>query len=420
MMHHATMKRSKATTTQHVHNDEEDSRRDHGLVPRDSQLISGGGWRDKKNDASDVDLNFYKDHPLLQSMIDGDKTRRAYLENNGKIQINYTKSNDGWFKTLAVWQGRALDRIIGPWLLLTLNAIIWTVVFEIHVQEWDQESNDGWASFYSIMLNTTLSFLLVFRLNRAAERYWLARQNWGIIVGAGRHFVSGVLVHGHHKTKPRDEAIKWVAAFAIATMQFMRGQKEIHQDSLAGILDLEEVHALQEASHSPLYAACQARMALQELFCITSETSSGIAHLYAQQLHLLEGTLNVIMDNEGAMERIRGTPLPLVYVTHLRTFLIIFLASLPYIFLSSWGWATIPIVAIASFAMLGLEGASEEVESPFEHGRPNHLKMDAYCLLLFSNIQQILQHAADVEIRKGQASEYPTSNGIIEEEMELT
>jgi putative membrane protein len=98
------------------------------------------------------------------------------------------------------------------------------------------------------------------------------------------------------------------------------------------------------------------------------------------------------------MERIRSSPLPLVYVAHLRTFLLLFLIALPYLSEPSWGWATIPIVAVTSFALLGLETAAVECEAPFRQDRTNHLNIGSYCLLLLSNVQQSLQHAVDKEM----------------------
>merc|ERR1712154_630013 len=65
--------------------------------------------------------------------------------------------------------------------------------------------------------------------------------------------------------------------------------------------------------------------------------------LRTQQLISLEKQLNTMIDEEGAMERIKGTPLPLVYVTHLRTWLVLFLLSMPYFWEPSLGYATIPV-----------------------------------------------------------------------------
>jgi hypothetical protein len=65
--------------------------------------------------------------------------------------------------------------------------------------------------------------------------------------------------------------------------------------------------------------------------------------------------VDALVDLCGTMERIRGTRLPIAYVAHLRTFLVLYLLSLPFVYVSYWGWGTIPAVAAVAFALLGIE-----------------------------------------------------------------
>ena len=127
-----------------------------------------------------------------------------------------------------------------------------------------------------------------------------------------------------------------------------------------------------------------------------------VSDFRTNQVVSLEQQLNVLIDEEGALERIKGTPLPMVYVTHLRTWLMLFLLSMPYIWERALGYATIPVIFLTAFAMLGLEGAAEEVESPFRKDRTNHLDMNSFCLTVFSNVLQQIKEDADrrIEITK--------------------
>jgi ion channel-forming bestrophin family protein len=349
---------------------------------------------------SSLHLDKYNDYPLVQSMLQHEKTRRTLLDKIGSKQRNATKSTDGWIKTMMEIEGRALDNILLPWMLCTANATIWSIVAQQSLAHVPQKKTDSWEFFFGIVLNTSLSFLLVFRLNRAAERFWLARENWGTIVGVGRFFASGMLVHGAHQPVARDNALRWICAYAIATMQFIRSTKHIPPESLAGILTEQDVLKMQHSIHPPIYAAHQVRDAMKVVFSVTTNTPLSLAHAWTQQMTLLEEALNRMMDQEGAMERIRSSPLPLVYVAHLRTFVLFFLLALPYIWYASWGWATIPLVSVTAFALLGLDGAASECEAPFRQDRPNHLNMGAFCQLLLSNIQQMIQSAADQELEK--------------------
>ena len=249
-------------------------------------------------------------------------------------------------------------------------------------------------------LNSTLAFLLVFRLNRAASRYWSARHYWGDIVAQIRSFVGGVIVHGSHDRLHRDEAIRWTAAFAIATMDLLRGETDIRTDNYAGILFEKEINTLIVQSHPPLYAADQVRFHIKNVFCVDASTSMSMSMSRTQEMDTLEQQLNTMIWCGGGMERIKGTPLPMVYVSHLRTFLILNLITLPYIFGPSWGWVTIPIVALSGFAWMGIESAAMEVERPFYKDRVNALNMDGFVLGLLSTIQQQIKNHADYEIEQ--------------------
>jgi ion channel-forming bestrophin family protein len=245
-----------------------------------------------------------------------------------------------------------------------------------------------------------LAFLLVFRLNRAASRFWSARHYWGDIVAQIRSFVSGIIIHGDHDRYHSDEAIRWTAAFSIATMDYMRGETDICFDNYAGILTNEQIDILTRQSHPPLYAADQVRFYMKHMFHVDDTTPTSIAISRTQEMDTLEHQLNTMIWSGGGMERIKATPLPMVYVSHLRTFLILNLCIFPYIFGPSWGWITIPIVAASAFAWMGIESAAMEVERPFFKNRVNALNMNGYVLGLLTTIQQQIKNNADDKINE--------------------
>lgn len=337
----------------------------------------------------------YASFPLVHRMMLHEKSRTKALEENGKKQIFYPKSTDGWIKTLFVLEGRAMDRILLPWTVATLNGVMWTLIAELYLDDRPGVSFTSYESIFGLILSSSLSFLLVFRLNRSAERFWMARLAWGVIVASTRCLVDGVLVHGRHEPEQRDEAIRWLAGFPITLTNYMRGIPKFERGTLAGVLTDAEIDDLESLSNGPLSAIQKVRRHLKAIFRFDAETPMAIAQGHSFRLNLLEKELNTIVKQMGALERIRATPLPLVYVTHLRTFLMCFLIAIPYIWEANLGYATIPIVFITSFALLGLEGAAMEVEAPFHKDRPNHLSMDAYTLLIMNNIMQQIKEDAN-------------------------
>jgi putative membrane protein len=282
-----------------------------------------------------------------------------------------------------------------PWSIVTLNAIVWTIVAQTTGTSLEVEN---WESTYGIILNFSLAFLLVFRLNRAADRFWQSRAMWGRIVAVSRYLVSTILVHTYHTPQSRDQAVVWIGAFAVSTMHFLRRETSIPCDELAGFLSPDEIQKLQSSLHPPLYASDQIRAALKDSLNVTADTPVSLASAWSQQLYHMEASIDKLIEDVGGMERIRSTPVPIAYVSHLRTFLLAYLLSLPYLWESVWGWATIPAVTLSAYALLGIEGASDECGVPFDKTRTNHLAMDSFCLLLLANIQQFVQQAADREL----------------------
>jgi putative membrane protein len=350
---------------------------------------------------SDEEFAVYGEYPLVQDLLRYEPVRNCSFQCHGFDQFKYPAGNGGWIQTLCIVRGRALHHIIIPWLVITLHSVAVILFLELgNFNESDIANSTGdWGTFYGLVLNVILSFLLVFRLNRAAQRYWLAREFWGRLIAYGRSLTSGILNHGSHHPVLRDDAIRWVAAATVSVMCFMRGDSTFPKHCLDGILDKDSMAQLEVSKHTPIYASDRVRDSLKRLFYVTADTPAGLAHAWTVQLDRLEGELNDFMMQFGGMERIRATPLPIVYVSHLRTFLIIHLMLFPYVFGPHQGWLTIPLTMITAFAFLGIEGASMEVENPFKKG-VNNLNMDALTMALIQNIQQQVQSKADLEISR--------------------
>lgn len=362
--------------------------------------ISGRAWElcEFSTQVPSVDgasYSRYQTHfPLVCSMLEGETKRRSHFEREGRVQLHYPKSRDAWWKTLTVLRGRALDWVTGLWLLVVAHATLYTIVQEVLLKYRFSEQMTSGDMFFMSALNSTLGFLLIFRLNRAATRWWVCRSQWGRMTARMRSFVDGVLAHGRDPVH-RDNVIRWALSYAISTKEFLRGTRVLDTDAFSGILNDEQILCLQGNTHPPLYAISEARYHLEKLFHVDANTSLSVAHSRTQQLVALEAQLNVALDCCGAMERIKATPLPIVYVAHLRTFLLLTLLALPYVWGPHWRYATIPIVTIVAFAFLGIEAAAIEVECPFSKDRPNALNMDGYCLGMLDNIQQLILNDAD-------------------------
>lgn len=247
--------------------------------------------------------------------------------------------------------------------------------------------------------------MLVFRLNRVAIRWWDTRAMWGSVVAQARSLTSAIVEHCDHDPESRDEAIRWVAGYLISLKQHMREEDgHYHPDELAGFLNKDQVQKMATAAHPCLYAASEIRHVLKRAFTVRSYTPIAVGAMFVSNLRMMEQSLDVMVYNMGGLERVRSTPLPLVFVTHLRTFIMFYLLSLPYLYGHTWGWGTIPAVFVTSYALLGIDGSATECESPFKK-RPNHLDMEGFCLTALGDIEQIVRHNHEMRQRQERQEE---------------
>ncbi|KAF9210262.1 hypothetical protein BGZ59_009669 [Podila verticillata] len=92
----------------------------------------------------------------------------------------------------------------------------------------------------------------------------------------------------------------------------------------------------------------------------------------------LLGSISSMVDIFTNMERIVFTPIPLAYSIHLRQVVYLYCLALPFTFLDNLGWGTVPLMALVSFTLFGMEAIGREIENPFGKDA-NDLHMDEFC-----------------------------------------
>jgi putative membrane protein len=171
-------------------------------------------------------------------------------------------------------------------------------------------------------------------------------------------------------------------------------------EQLAGILERGEVERINASMRSRfhLYCANKMRRAVKRALLEESneeDSNENGRFLHPQHsatlMHGMRAHVDVLVDVAGAMERIKATRLPIVYVAHLRTFLLVYILSMPFVYVSLWGFGVVPATAIIAFALLGIEGAATECENPFSAKRTNHLGMDGFCENAIADLDAMLR-----------------------------
>lgn len=333
--------------------------------------------QDENNEAVDA--------PLLPVYSEAArKTRLSALRAHMHKRAEYR--TDAWWQTLTQIRGRNLELVGVPWLVLVSLALVWTALAERGPGFFARTSKR--LAHYGAALSVVqaaLAFLVIFRLARAAERFWEARRAAGRMIASCRSLASTAT----SAMVDADAVRRWIAAFPVATKNYLRGERGDRAE-IGDLLSEIEAVALLDQPCQPIYCLDRLR---HLVVAWARESSSYVdAHLLASSLRELdELTLEF-----GAMERINNTPLPFVYVAHLRVFLVVFLACVPLVFERAWRWGTPLATALVAFALLGVEAAAVECERPFNRD-PNHFALELFCVTIDANIEQTRTMAASLD-----------------------
>jgi len=312
------------------------------------------------------------------------------------------------FRMIFALKGRNFGMICAPLFCLLLWDICWALILEEDLIL--EEKLSGTAVFITSLngsispLLTPVSFLLVFRLGRAAVRFWDSRTAFGKLVEICRVVMSTAAVSCKHQHRHDlcNTFARWICAFPIATKNFLRpdlpcasGQSRRQEiGPLLSDRDAKDMLTPVNGGGSmefiaPIHVLDRIRelayiLSFGEIDDNTNNHQKGIA-IYRQ----LNGQIDTLCGAWGAMERIAGTPLPFVYVVHLRTFLLLYLFLWNLQGIGSNGWRSIPALLVASWALLGIEAAAVECEKPYQL-HANHLPLGKMCVVVAKNVAQTL------------------------------
>lgn len=248
----------------------------------------------------------------------------------------------------------------------------------------------------------------VFRLSRAAVRYWDARAAANKVVELCRVLTCELCAYCAHAPVETRDALRWVGAFPIATKNYLcpGGEKCARLAELQPLLSAVEAERLLASPCPPLHAITRLRA-----YVFRIHLTPPLGHLApaqppgsAQALEallpfMLRGLTDLLAGLTGAfgaMERIAFTPLPFAYVAHLRSLLVLSLAIALLPVLAGSGLAALPALLFLAWALFGTEAAAVDCESPF-HRKANHLAFGRFATVVALNVFYVAQTVRDMQ-----------------------
>lgn len=288
------------------------------------------------------------------------------------------KKTASWQSLLFQLRGTILEDIKWRLAVVLGHAILVTIVYEL-------SSADGnWLSItpFSLM-GLVLSIFLGFRNNTSYDRFWEGRKLWGGVVNTSRTVTRRILTlidHDQTDATHIHRHVYIVAAYVHLLRQHLR--EEWLPQEVSHLLSPEDIQFLEKEGNRPI--ALLQRLGDR----IRQEYKDG--NIHPQHLPLLEEGLTDFTNLQGGCERIKSTPIPFSYNILLHRIVAIYCFALPYGLVPLVGGVTPIVVALISYAFLGIDALGDEIEEPFGLD-DNDLPLLALSTMIEHNVRQRIE-----------------------------
>jgi len=222
-------------------------------------------------------------------------------------------------------------------------------------------------------LTLVLGWLLVFRTNTSYSRWWEARTLWGGLVNTIRNLSLKYVELIDAPEKDLEKTKRILRLFPQALKDHLREGASLEDSEL-----IEDGHA--PPKHVPTFLVSMLYSRLR------SWKKEGI--IDGSQLIVMDEDVRKLMEIVGGCEKIRNTRLARSYRTFARQCVFMYLLSLPWGIVHDFNWWTVPLSAMISYFMLGMEIAAEHTEEPFGEDEDD-LDLEGLCRVIEASVEEV-------------------------------
>jgi putative membrane protein len=281
-----------------------------------------------------------------------------------------------WFNMIFHTYSRQIIKRLMPSLLFMgiYTAVISYLVIEVYDLPFKSTTQ-----VHSI-LGIVLGLFLVFRMNSAYERWWEGRSRWGLLVNESRNLaqkISAMLPLADAEN--RKFFMVMLGNFPYALKEHLRDGVDFDEIEDPGG---EVIETLKKVKNVPNIILANIYKRIQKL--LREEIITG------EQMIVLDTELHNYASIQGACERIKNTPIPYSYSMYIKKFIFTFVITLPFGFVTSFMYFTIPIVMLLFYILVSIELIAEEIEDPFGHDI-NDLPTDELSAKIRHDVKEIFK-----------------------------
>jgi putative membrane protein len=217
-----------------------------------------------------------------------------------------------------------------------------------------------------------LSLLLVFRANRAYERWWEARCLWGTLINRSTNLAMKINCFIKPSQTVAQNFAENIIQFAMSLKNGLRNQNTPPKASYIANFNVEQM---------PLYFCNRIYKELQFY------NKQGVISDY--QFMMLDQELSKFMQVAGGCHKIKNTLISLSYRSFVHHIMVLFFLIIPWQFVETLEIWTAPLMIVIVYITFSLEGIARDLEQPFGDSF-DHIHMEKYTQSIKQSVNQIL------------------------------
>ena len=296
---------------------------------------------------------------------------------------HYTEAVDGfaeydpeqWMPTLSF---AVSEFMFWPWFLISglcLGLTVYVEVIHPELKSWVDAPLDA-----HVLLGGALSFLVVMRTDASMNRWQDARGAWQTIFNCVTSL--GAQTAPLLKDDTSTELfLMQLMAFAMSLKAFLRDEK-VTKAECGARMDWQLIRVANASHCPPMQVLKILATTVRENVPEDNKLSSAIFDEVSEQIRVINHAV-------GSCRLIKTTPMTKGYVTTLRSFLVLWLATLPIAIIGKFDWLATPVLAFISFLFLNVEKMAVEIEQPFGDDA-NDLPQEQYIMHLEEVLLEML------------------------------
>lgn len=275
-----------------------------------------------------------------------------------------------------------------PWAIITVVTLLLTTYVELvqpELKAWMSMPMDA-----HVVMGGALSFLVVFRTNASYDRWWEARCAWQTVVSTCRGMAAQV-APTLRDDAAQERCLMQLMALTVSLKAWLR-DTPIDVREIGGRMDPLHIAELNASSCPPLLSIRAINKTVRTNLPAPNyspRTGFDDASLGSTVLAEASSDLRTLTTAIGVCERIKLTPMTYGYIATLRSFLVLWLGTLPLTLVGEYGWLAPPALSLIAFLFLTVEQMAIEIEQPFGDDA-NDLPIEDYILHLEATLLEML------------------------------